>query len=147
MGLAYFDEIYKTSSDLQKTIIETVHRLIHPSNVDLGTEKIPTVYNPRQKSCSSITTIGGMILLGLAFFDTKNKSAVQILEFDKELGDMSVRPDFATFLILSKSLINWSLVEATQEWIDDQIPKIIKSQAFKPHDINSPNGMNRFYIK
>lgn len=74
-----------------------------------------------------VTGPGATLCLGLMFFQTDNRAVANWMmpPDTKYLLDF-VRPDLLLLRIIAKGLILWNDIEATEEWLDRQIPEILK---------------------
>lgn len=88
------------------------------------------------KTNIDITAPGSILALGLIFLKTNNKSVALRLNTPNTYSLLSnVRSDFILLRVLSRNLILWDSIEATEEWISDQIPQVIQNVLGK----NPPN--------
>ncbi|MES1904298.1 MAG: hypothetical protein MHPSP_000079, partial [Paramarteilia canceri] len=98
----------------------------------------PACYNPKNLKNVHCSSIGALLALGLSYFDSKNKKSLELTIIPSNYKDLlNIRPDIATFKIISHGLISWSQIEADIEWIEKQIPEIIRLNAFKSAEGNS----------
>lgn len=74
-----------------------------------------------------ITAPGATLALGLIYIKSHNASVASLLDLPNThyLLDF-VRPDLLSLRVISRSLILWNDVQPTGEWIDGQIPDIVK---------------------
>jgi anaphase-promoting complex subunit 1 len=86
-----------------------------------------------------ITAPGATLALGLMYIKSHNTSVASLLGLPAThyLLDF-VRPDLLALRVISRSLILWNDVQPTGEWIDNQIPDIVKrSINFMKHKATS----------
>ncbi|XP_030854571.1 anaphase-promoting complex subunit 1 [Strongylocentrotus purpuratus] len=79
-----------------------------------------------------VTSPGATLALGLMFLQTGNRAVADWLAAPdtQSLLDM-VKPDFLLLRALSRGLVLWDDIRPTSEWIDSNIPPIVKKYAFK----------------
>ncbi|XP_077996954.1 anaphase-promoting complex subunit 1-like [Glandiceps talaboti] len=86
---------------------------------------------------TDLTSPGATLALGLMFLKTGNRAVAQWLTApDTQFLLDFVRPDFLILRILSHGLILWDEIRPTKEWVESNIPEIVKEHAFK----NSSSG-------
>ncbi|XP_022097305.1 anaphase-promoting complex subunit 1-like isoform X2 [Acanthaster planci] len=79
-----------------------------------------------------VTSPGATLALGLMFFQTANRAVSQWLTApDTQILLDFVKPDFLLLRTLSKGLVMWNEIEPTSEWIQNNVPEIVKRYAFK----------------
>ncbi|XP_033629947.1 anaphase-promoting complex subunit 1-like [Asterias rubens] len=79
-----------------------------------------------------VTSPGATLALGLMFFQTANKAVSQCLTApDTQILLDFVKPDFLLLRTLSKGLVMWNEIEPNSDWIQNNIPDIVKRYAFK----------------
>ncbi|XP_071962250.1 anaphase-promoting complex subunit 1-like [Antedon mediterranea] len=88
----------------------------------------------------NVTSPGATLALGMMFFDTNKSAVAQWLAAPETqfLLDF-VRPDFLLIRIVSHGLIMWSNILPSIEWVESNLPKIVKKYAFKR---NTPNSLD-----
>ncbi|KAL7555258.1 hypothetical protein ACHAWF_018933, partial [Thalassiosira exigua] len=75
-----------------------------------------------------ITAPGATLALGLMYIKSHNISVASGLRLPQTHFSLDyVRPDLLALRVISRSLILWNDVEPTSEWIDAQIPSIVKN--------------------
>lgn len=74
-----------------------------------------------------VTGPGATLCLGLMFLQTENRAVANWMmpPDTKYLLDF-VRPDLLLLRIIAKGLILWRDIEATEEWLEGQIPEILR---------------------
>ncbi|XP_072170160.1 anaphase-promoting complex subunit 1-like [Diadema setosum] len=79
-----------------------------------------------------VTSPGATVALGLMFLQTGNRAVADWLAAPdtQSLLDM-VKPDFLLLRALSRGLVLWNDIRPTTEWVDSNIPPIVKKYAFK----------------
>lgn len=95
----------------------------------------------------NITAPGATLALGLMYINSHNASISSLLEIPNThyLLDF-VRPDLLALRVISRSLILWNDVQPTREWIDDQIPDVIKkSISFMKRKAMEANNIDSGY--
>jgi len=79
-----------------------------------------------------ITSAGGTLGLGLMYHRSENQSVANWMRApDTQTLLEYVRPDFLILRMLSYGLIMWKEIEASEDWINSHIPKIVSSYAFQ----------------
>lgn len=74
-----------------------------------------------------ITAPGATLALGLMYIKSHNASVASLLELpDTHYLLDFVRPDLLALRVIARSLILWNDVKPNREWIDEQIPDIVK---------------------
>ncbi|KAL3687507.1 hypothetical protein R1sor_013816 [Riccia sorocarpa] len=75
-----------------------------------------------------VTAPGATLALALMFLKTNNKVVAARLAIpDTHFALEYVRPDFILLRLVAKSLTMWDSIKATEEWVQEQIPEIIKN--------------------
>ncbi|GMN41281.1 hypothetical protein TIFTF001_010497 [Ficus carica] len=75
-----------------------------------------------------VTAPGAIIALALMFLKTESQTIVSKLSIPHTHFDLQyVRPDFIMLRVIARNLIMWSRVHPTQDWIQSQIPDIVKN--------------------
>uniref|UniRef100_A0A2P2JSX6 Anaphase-promoting complex subunit 1 n=4 Tax=Rhizophora mucronata TaxID=61149 RepID=A0A2P2JSX6_RHIMU len=75
-----------------------------------------------------VTAPGAIIALALMFLKTESQAIVSRLSIPQTSYDLQyVRPDFIMLRVIARNLIMWSRVHPSKDWIESQIPGIIKS--------------------
>ncbi|XP_063958903.1 anaphase-promoting complex subunit 1-like isoform X2 [Lytechinus pictus] len=79
-----------------------------------------------------VTSPGATLALGLMFLQTGNRAVADWLAAPdtQSLLDM-VKPDFLLLRAISRGLVLWDDIRPTCEWVDSNIPPIVKKYAFK----------------
>jgi len=71
-----------------------------------------------------VTAPGATLALGLMYMKSGNKTIASAIALpDTHFLLEYVRPDFLMFRVIARAMIMWNEVEATDEWIQAQIPK------------------------
>ncbi|KAK1572161.1 hypothetical protein Q3G72_028403 [Acer saccharum] len=75
-----------------------------------------------------VTAPGAIIALSLMFLKTESEAIASRLSIPSTHFDLQyVRPDFIMLRVIARNLIMWSRVHPSEEWIQSQIPEIVKS--------------------
>ncbi|KAF6170410.1 hypothetical protein GIB67_014340 [Kingdonia uniflora] len=75
-----------------------------------------------------VTAPGAIIALALMFLKTESKAVVARLSIPQTHFDLQyVRPDFIMLRIIARNLIMWSGVYPSMDWIQSQVPVIVKT--------------------
>lgn len=75
-----------------------------------------------------VTAPGAIIALALMFLKTESEAVVSRLSIPQTHFDLQyVRPDFIMLRVIARNLIMWSRVHPSNDWIQSQIPNIVKS--------------------
>ncbi|KAH9702573.1 Anaphase-promoting complex subunit 1 [Citrus sinensis] len=75
-----------------------------------------------------VTAPGAIIALSLMFLKTESEAIVSRLSIPNTHFDLQyVRPDFIMLRVIARNLIMWSRVYPSEDWIQSQIPEIVKS--------------------
>lgn len=85
-----------------------------------------------------VTSPGATLALGMMFFNTGNIAIADWMTIpdSKYLLDM-VRPDFLLLRTLSKGLILWDNIHPSIKWIENHLPEIVSTYAFKRVEVNT----------
>jgi len=105
--------------------------------MDIPKSMLQASQNAENQQCSSIregdqinihiTSSGGLFALTLIYLQTGNSAVCQRLQMPETFNQLEyVRPPFLLQKTLSRNLIMWDKIEASQAWVDAQIPEIIK---------------------
>ncbi|KAI3988958.1 hypothetical protein MKX01_016529 [Papaver californicum] len=74
-----------------------------------------------------VTAPGAIIALALMFLKTESEVTASKLSIPHTHFDLQyVRPDFIMLRVIARNLIMWSRVQPSGEWIQSQIPEIVK---------------------
>ncbi|KAI9156178.1 hypothetical protein LWI28_001768 [Acer negundo] len=75
-----------------------------------------------------VTAPGAIIALSLMFLKTESEAIASRLSIPSTHFDLQyVRPDFIMLRVIARNLIMWSRVHPSEDWIQSQIPEIVKS--------------------
>ena len=75
-----------------------------------------------------ITAPGATLALGLMYIKSHNLSIASSLQLPETHFSLDyIRPDLLSLRVISRSLILWNDIQPSSEWIDLQIPTIVKS--------------------
>jgi anaphase-promoting complex subunit 1 len=97
------------------------------STVGGDSEKCSTVFESELIN-TSVTSPGATMALGFIYMKTNNKVVADSLALpDTHFLLEFVRPDFLGLRVISRSLILWDEVEASKEWITEQIPFVVRN--------------------
>lgn len=120
-------------------IEERLLRFIEGGKImDLPRSMLQANQNIENQSCSSIregnqvnvhiTSSGGLFALCLIYIQSNNELIASKLQMPETFHQLEfVRPSFLLQKVLARNLILWDKIVATQEWIDSQVPSIVKS--------------------
>ncbi|XP_010253785.1 PREDICTED: anaphase-promoting complex subunit 1 [Nelumbo nucifera] len=74
-----------------------------------------------------VTAPGAIIALALMFLKTESEATASRLSIPHTHFELQyVRPDFIMLRVIARNLIMWSRVEPSRDWIQSQIPEIVK---------------------
>lgn len=74
-----------------------------------------------------VTAPGATLALGLMFLKTNSEEvALRLATPDTHFALEYVRPDFILIRVVARNLVLWDSVKATEDWVQAQIPAIIK---------------------
>ncbi|TYG52021.1 anaphase-promoting complex subunit 1 isoform X1 [Gossypium raimondii] len=75
-----------------------------------------------------VTAPGAMIALALMFLKSESEVIVSRLTIPQTHFDLQyVRPDFIMLRVIARNLIMWGRIHPSKDWIQSQIPEIIKN--------------------
>ncbi|KAH9618819.1 hypothetical protein KSS87_009167 [Heliosperma pusillum] len=75
-----------------------------------------------------VTAPGAIIALALMFLKTESEVIVSRLSIPRTNFELQyLRPDFIMLRVIARNLIMWSSVNPTKEWVESQIPEIVKN--------------------
>ncbi|CAM8913570.1 unnamed protein product [Rhodiola kirilowii] len=75
-----------------------------------------------------VTAPGAIIALALIFLKTESLQIVSRLSIPHTRFDLQyVRPDFIMLRVVAQNLIMWSRIRPSKDWIQSQIPEIVKN--------------------
>lgn len=90
-----------------------------------------------------VTAPGAIIALSLMFLKTESEAIVSRLSIPNSHFDLQyVRPDFIMLRVIARNLIMWSRVHPSEDWIQSQIPEIVKSNVKALKDDTSDDEMD-----
>ncbi|KAL8247802.1 hypothetical protein R6Q59_009018 [Mikania micrantha] len=73
-----------------------------------------------------VTAPGAIIALGLVYLKTESQAILSRLCIPQTRFELQyVRPDFIMLHVISRNLILWSRIHPSEDWIQDQIPKVV----------------------
>eukprot|EP00941_MAST-03F_sp_MAST-3F-sp1_P006129 g6129.t1 len=76
---------------------------------------------------TAITASGATLALGMMFLKSNDESVAQRLAVPDTLFLLDyVRPDLLLLRVLCRSLVLWDSISGTLEWVDSQIPKMLR---------------------
>jgi anaphase-promoting complex subunit 1 len=88
-----------------------------------------------------VTAPGAVLALGLMYMKTSNQNIASAIDLpDTHFLLEFVRPDFLAHRVVSRALILWNEVEPTREWIDGQVPLVVR-KAYNQMRTAAANGM------
>jgi len=107
---------------------ESNDRFSVPSAANGGeSEKCSTIYEGNLIN-TDVTAPGATLALGLMYMKTENKSIASALALpDTHFLLDFVRPDFLGLRVIARALILWKDVQPTDEWIQGQIPVVVRN--------------------
>ena len=74
-----------------------------------------------------VTAPGGILGLALMYLQTGDRSIADCFASPRTAFDLDlVRPDFILLRMLARSLVMWSELRPTQEWLIAQLPPLIR---------------------
>ena len=125
-------EDLKIEERLQRYITGMSTSEFHRRQKEDHTNGLPEEKNSRIFEVDSlntdITAPGSTLALGLMYIKSHNISIASSLQLpDTHFSLDYIRPDLLALRVISRSLILWDNVEPSSEWIDFQIPSIVKS--------------------
>ena len=127
---------------------ESNDRFSVPSAANGGeSEKCSTIYEGNLIN-TDVTAPGATLALGLMYMKTENKSIASALALpDTHFLLDFVRPDFLGLRVIARALILWKDVQPTDEWIQEQIPVVVRNAyshmrtiAKTAYGMHSPKG-------
>ncbi|KAK4480701.1 hypothetical protein RD792_013783 [Penstemon davidsonii] len=75
-----------------------------------------------------VTAPGAIIALALMYLKTESEMIVSRLSIPQTQFDLQyVRPDFILLRVIARNLIMWSRIHPSEEWIESQIPEVVRS--------------------
>ncbi|PVD25604.1 hypothetical protein C0Q70_13262 [Pomacea canaliculata] len=104
---------------------------------------LPGIYRERFRSPSylitegdcvnvDVTSPGATLALGMLFFRTGNSAIAEWLQApDTQFMLDQIRADFLLLRTLSRGLVMWDTVVPSMEWVESNIPEIIRKYSFK----------------
>ncbi|KAF3336966.1 anaphase-promoting complex subunit 1 [Carex littledalei] len=82
-----------------------------------------------------VTAPGATIALALICLKTESEEIAKRIYIPTTRFDLQyVRPDFIMLRIIARSLIMWSRVQPSREWVEAQVPEFIRVVIFKSQD-------------
>ena len=90
----------------------------------------------------AVTLPGACIALALAFMKTGESVVVDRIPIPRTIEDLGkeVRADSLFFKFLTRSLINWSQVDPTISWVEQNLPQYLRDPLAVEHRENRPPG-------
>ncbi|XP_048495602.1 anaphase-promoting complex subunit 1 isoform X2 [Beta vulgaris subsp. vulgaris] len=74
-----------------------------------------------------VTAPGAILALALLFLKTESEVVASRLSIPRTHFDLQyLRPDFIMLRVIARNLIMWNRVKPTKEWVESQIPQIVK---------------------
>ncbi|KAG8390120.1 hypothetical protein BUALT_Bualt01G0050500 [Buddleja alternifolia] len=75
-----------------------------------------------------VTAPGAIVALSLMFLKTESELIVSRLSIPQTQFELQyVRPDFILLRVIARNLILWSRIRPSEDWIDSQIPEVVKN--------------------
>ncbi|KAL9226701.1 hypothetical protein vseg_002481 [Gypsophila vaccaria] len=75
-----------------------------------------------------VTAPGAIVALALMFLKTESEVIVSRLSIPCTNFELQyLRPDFIMLRVIARNLIMWSRVNATKEWVESQIPELVRN--------------------
>ncbi|KAJ0233773.1 Anaphase-promoting complex subunit 1 [Hirschfeldia incana] len=99
--------------------------LLAPSNEDLrSAAQVTDGSTPNV----NITAPGAIIALALMYLKTDSEVIFSKLSIPQTRYDLEcIRPDFIMLRVIARNLIMWSRIRPTSDWIQSQVPEVVKS--------------------
>ena len=89
---------------------------------------------------TDITAIGAIVALSLIYLQSNNIEIAQRIALPASPMILDkLRPDFAFYRLFGICLILWDSVESSAEWVEKNIPAIVKKTLFIEKKINTTN--------
>ncbi|XP_024011523.1 anaphase-promoting complex subunit 1 [Eutrema salsugineum] len=99
--------------------------LLAPSNED---HRSAAQITDGSTSNVDITAPGAIIALALMYLKTESEVIVSKLSIPQTHYDLEcVRPDFIMLRVIARNLIMWSRIRPTCDWIQSQVPDVVKN--------------------
>lgn len=77
---------------------------------------------------TTITAPGALVALALIYLKSNNKQIADRIKIPHTFEAMDyVTPHTLVLKVLTRNLIMWDQIDATSQWIESQIPEIIKT--------------------
>jgi anaphase-promoting complex subunit 1 len=107
---------------------EETDRLSLPSGVSAGNiERCSCIYEGESINID-VTAPGATLALGLMYMKSGNKTIASAIDLpDTHFLLEYVRPDFLMLRVIARALILWDDVQPTDEWVQNQIPKAVRT--------------------
>ncbi|PIA32336.1 hypothetical protein AQUCO_04500142v1 [Aquilegia coerulea] len=107
------------------------HDLERPHNVTLSVEEHNRSAGQMMDGTSAnvdVTAPGAIIALALLFLKTESEVVASRLSIPQTHFDLQyVRPDFIMLRVIARNLIMWSRVQPSKDWVQSQVPEIVKT--------------------
>ncbi|XP_062529539.1 uncharacterized protein LOC101739449 [Bombyx mori] len=113
----------------------------------------PAAHGGQRERCKpgvnlDVTSPGGTVALGLLYLRAGRRAPAAWLQPPDTAYQLDyVRPDLLMLRVIARGLMLWDSIEASEEWIEDQVPETIKPYCFvKPTEDNIDyEAMNQAY--
>lgn len=113
---------YSGDLDLVVQLKQWIFGVIGPLHVDQDG------HEAAEKSDTNVTAPGATAALGLMYLRSERVDIAEILEIPHTRFELDLlRPDLLLLRVLSRSLILWNDIVASNEWVESNIPNVIKS--------------------
>ena len=81
-----------------------------------------------------VTAPGATLALGLMYLKTNDAAIARAFSIpDTHFALDYVKPDLIVLRVLARGLVMWSEVAATKEWVESQLPDIMKVAQLTSH--------------
>lgn len=123
-------------SPSSKNLLSSLHHSSSTSSSNSNDDDNTSLVLENKKINIDITSPGATLAYGMLYLQTNNIEAANRLRTPNTIFLLeSIRLDILLLKILCKNLILWNSIQPTQNWINSQIPQIIKT------------GINDLYYK
>lgn len=95
------------------------------------------------KADINVTASGSTVALGLMYLKSERQDIAGLLEIPTSVPELQlVRPDIILARTLSRSLILWEEIKATDEWVNSVVPEFLRGLVVQKKDIRQINNQN-----
>jgi anaphase-promoting complex subunit 1 len=128
-------------SDETRRTRESNDRFSLPSSTNGGDNEKCSIIFEGNSINTDVTAPGAVLALGLMYMKTSNQNIASAIDLpDTHFLLEFVRPDFLAHRVVSRALILWNEVQPTREWIDGQVPLVVR-KAYNQMRTEAANGM------